>query len=51
LVSELPAHRLALYDTEHRRVFGANTMRSYLEMLGSTGVADPWVDRTRTHDR
>ena len=49
---ELLARRLALYDTEHRMVFGANTMRVNLEMLGpnteGAGVADPWVDRMRS---
>ena len=50
---ELLEHRLALYDAEHRIVFGANTMR---ELRGDEGpehrrepsVADPWVERMRS---
>src|SRR4051812_712589 len=49
---ELLEHRLALYSTECRMVFGAKTMRINLEMLGpnteGAGVADPWVDRMRS---
>jgi dihydrofolate reductase len=49
---ELLAHRLRVYSTEHRMVFGATTMRLNLEMLGpnteGAGVADPWVDRMRS---
>jgi dihydrofolate reductase len=46
---ELLAHRLALYDTPQRMVFGANTYRAFAQMLtGSTEeseVRDPWVTR------
>jgi dihydrofolate reductase len=49
---ELLDHRLALYDAEQRMVFGANTFRQYLDMLGSnTGTPeaiDPWVARMRS---
>ena len=48
---ELLEHRLGLYDTQHRMVFGATTMRVNLEMLGPStegaGDADPWVERMR----
>ncbi len=48
---ELLDHRLALY-AEQRMVFGANTFRQYVEMLGSstegTDVVDPWVSRMRS---
>ncbi|MFN8108377.1 MAG: dihydrofolate reductase family protein [Thermoleophilia bacterium] len=46
---ELLAHRLELYDTETRMVFGAETHRLFARMLaGSTEgseVRDPWVTR------
>src|SRR4051794_20647872 len=49
---ELLEHRLALYSIENRMVFGANTMRANLEMLGpnTEGAVepDPWVDRMRS---
>ena len=49
---ELLEHRLALYSTEQRMVFGAKTMRVNLEMLGpnteGAGEPDPWVDRMRS---
>src|SRR4051812_40725606 len=48
---ELLDHRLALYSDEQRMVFGANTYREFVEMVGSsekdTGVGDPWVTRMR----
>ena len=46
---ELLDHRLALYDTEQRMVFGAKTYRLFTEMLASSTaeseVRDPWVTR------
>ena len=46
---ELLHHRLALYSAEQRMVFGANTYRQFVEMLGpsteESGVGDPWVTR------
>jgi dihydrofolate reductase len=49
---ELLEHRLALYSTEHRMLFGATTMRVNVEMLGpnteGAGVPDPWVERMRS---
>lgn len=46
---ELLAHRLALYGTEQRMVFGANTYREFAEMFATgtedSGVRDPWVTR------
>jgi dihydrofolate reductase len=46
---ELLDHRLALYDTEQRMVFGANTFRAFVEMLAAStpesDVRDPWVTR------
>jgi len=49
---ELLAHRLALYDTEQRMVFGANTCREWMQMLASntdgSDVGDPWVARMRS---
>ena len=33
---ELLDHRLALYDAEQRMVFGANTFREFVELLGSS---------------
>ncbi|MFC7342339.1 dihydrofolate reductase family protein [Saccharopolyspora griseoalba] len=48
---ELLAHRLALYETEQRMVFGANTYRAFAQMLASStedsDVRDPWVTRMR----
>ena len=48
---ELLEHRLALYGTEQRMVFGATTFRAFVGMLaGSTEeseVRDPWVTRMR----
>ena len=46
---ELLDHRLALYDSEQRMVFGATTYRLFTEMLASSTeeseVRDPWVTR------
>lgn len=46
---ELLDHRLALYDTESRMVFGAKTYRAFERMLASStedsDVRDPWVTR------
>jgi dihydrofolate reductase len=46
---ELLDHRQALYDTEQRMVFGANTIRAFVGMLASSTeeseVRDPWVTR------
>jgi dihydrofolate reductase len=46
---ELLARRLALYSTDHRMVFGTNTIQDFIQMLaGSTEeseVRDPWVTR------
>jgi dihydrofolate reductase len=46
---QLLSHRLWLYGTEHRMVFGATTFREQVAMLGSNarGAAqpDPWVER------
>ncbi|MGI8769158.1 MAG: dihydrofolate reductase family protein [Propionibacteriaceae bacterium] len=48
---ELLGHRLALYETEQRMVFGANTYRAFAEMLASSAedsdVRDPWVTMMR----
>ena len=48
---ELLDHRLALYGTEQRMVFGANTYRAFARMLASataeSEVHDPWVTRMR----
>jgi dihydrofolate reductase len=48
---ELLDRRLALYGGEQRMVFGANTYREFVQMLGSgteeSGVGDPWVARMR----
>ena len=50
---ELLDHRLALYDAEQRMVFGANTYRQFVRLLGSSteesGVGDPWVTRDAEH--
>ena len=44
---ELLSHRLALFSSEQRMVFGANTHRLFAEMLASSTeeseVRDPWV--------
>ncbi|MFE5838945.1 dihydrofolate reductase family protein [Arthrobacter sp. NPDC056493] len=46
---ELLEHRLALYSTEQRMVFGANTYRAFTRMLASSSegsdVRDSWVTR------
>jgi dihydrofolate reductase len=46
---ELLEHRLALYGSEQRMVFGANTYRLFAQMLASSTeeseVRDPWVTR------
>ena len=46
---ELLEHRLALYSTQQRMVFGANTYRAFAKMLASatkeSEVHDPWVTR------
>jgi dihydrofolate reductase len=48
---ELLARRLALYSSEQRMVFGANTYREFTQMLASSTeeseVRDPWVTRMR----
>jgi hypothetical protein len=48
---ELLDRRLALYDGKQRMVFGANTYREFVQMLGASteesGVGDPWVTRMR----
>ena len=49
---ELLAHRLDAYGPEQRMVFGANTYRQIVRMLGASteesGVGDPWVSRMRS---
>jgi dihydrofolate reductase len=46
---ELLEHRLALYDSTQRMVFGAATFRLFVQMLASSSkeseVRDPWVTR------
>ena len=46
---ELLDRRLALYATDQRMVFGANTYREFMQMLASSTeeseVRDPWVTR------
>lgn len=46
---ELLEHRLALFDTPQRMVFGAETFRLFVRMLAESGegsdVRDPWVAR------
>ena len=46
---ELLDHRLALYDADCRMVFGATTIRDFIEMLAEgteeSEVRDPWVTR------
>lgn len=48
---ELLDRRLALYGPEQRMVFGANTYRTFAQMLASSteesDVRDPWVTRMR----
>jgi dihydrofolate reductase len=48
---ELLDHRLGLYGSEQRMVFGANTFRAFVEMLAASteesDVRDPWVTRMR----
>ncbi|WP_019973009.1 dihydrofolate reductase family protein [Mycobacterium sp. 141] len=47
---ELLEHRLALYREEQRMVFGANTYRTFIELLDSgteESVGDAWVTRMR----
>src|SRR4029453_4524693 len=48
---ELLDHRLALFDTQQRMVFGAHTLRLFVDMLASSTesseVRDPWVTRMR----
>ncbi|MET8796671.1 dihydrofolate reductase family protein [Nocardia sp. NPDC004568] len=48
---ELLDRRYELFGTEQRMIFGANTFRQFVEMLGSSteesGVGDPWVTRMR----
>ena len=48
---ELLDHRLALYGTEQRMLFGANTHRLFARMLAASTeeseVRDPWVTRMR----
>jgi len=49
---ELLDRRLAVYDAEQRMVFGANTYRQFVQLLGSSteesGVGDPWVARMKS---
>ncbi|MBA3822545.1 MAG: dihydrofolate reductase family protein [Ktedonobacterales bacterium] len=49
---ELLDHRLTLYTAEQRMVFGANTYREFVQMLGSItdnpDVGDPWVTRMQS---
>ena len=46
---ELLDHRLDLYDSDQRMVFGATTYREFTRMLASSSegddVRDPWVTR------
>ena len=49
-------HRLRVYQPPQRFIFGANTFREFVEMLGSgdpeTGVLYPWVAEVQAaHDR
>ena len=47
---ELLDRRLALYREEQMMVFGANTYRLFVQLLGSNedpAVGDPWVTRMR----
>ena len=49
---ELLDHRLSLFTTEQRMVFGANTYRLFAQMLASStedsDVRDAWVTRMRS---
>ena len=49
---ELLDRRLALYDTEQRMVFGANTYRAFAQMLAASTeeseARDPWVTQMRS---
>jgi dihydrofolate reductase len=49
---ELLDHRLALYPAEQRMVFGANTYRQFVQLLGSSteesGGGDAWVTQMRS---
>lgn len=49
---ELLDHRLALYESKQRMVFGAKTYRAFAQMLASSTeeseVRDPWVTRMRS---
>jgi dihydrofolate reductase len=47
---ELLEHRLALFGEEQRMVFGANTYRLFVRLLGSgeAEVHDPWVTAMRS---
>jgi dihydrofolate reductase len=49
---ELLDHRLTLYSSQQRMVFGANTFRQFVEMLAESteesGVRDPWVSQMRS---
>ena len=49
---ELLDHRLAVYGTEQRMVFGANTYRAFAQMLASSTeeseARDPWVTQMRS---
>src|SRR3954467_14558821 len=46
---ELLDHRLGLYGSAQRMVFGANTFRAFVDMLAAStedsDVRDPWVTR------
>ncbi|MDA0172583.1 dihydrofolate reductase family protein [Solirubrobacter taibaiensis] len=48
---EFLEHRLTSYGPEQRMVFGANSYREFVEMLGAgeedTGITDSWVTRMR----
>jgi dihydrofolate reductase len=48
---ELLDHRLALYEAEQRMIFGANTYRTFTQILASgteETMHDPWVTRMRS---
>jgi dihydrofolate reductase len=46
---ELLARRLDIYEADQRMVFGANTYRLFVQLLGSSienpEIGDPWVSR------
>jgi dihydrofolate reductase len=47
---QLLDHRLALFESQQRMVFGANTYRAFAQMLASgvdDALHDPWVARMR----